>query len=74
MANASTTTLRLYSDSVISIPTGSNVHGATNQQQGYRMGLYEILCGWSSSFPRKNRIAILKFPNCLNPLATVLIS
>ncbi len=37
MANASTTTLRLYSDSVISIPTGSNIHGATNQQQGYRM-------------------------------------
>ena len=36
--------------------------------------LYEVLCGWSSSLPRKKRIAILKFSNCLNPLATVLIS
>lgn len=48
-----------------------NVEGVT----GYGIiGLYELLSGWSSSLPRKKRMATLKFWNCLNPLATVLIS
>jgi hypothetical protein len=37
--------------------------------QGFKKWFYGDFCGCISSFPQKNRIAILKFSKFLNPRA-----
>ena len=38
-----------------------------------KIRFYRDFCGYMSSFPQKNKIAILKFSNFLNPRAADLI-